>query len=363
MERLALPDTWIGKQVGPYRILERIGFGGMGVVYRAVDIRLGREAALKFLSAEMQQDRRARERFEREARAASALNHPNICTVYGVDEFEGHPYLALELLKGQTLADVISDQPLAVDRLLELAIPVLSALEAAHAEGIIHRDLKPANIFLTEKGHLKILDFGLAKHSALVTVAHGAFDVDAAENTATLTTPGMIVGTVSYMSPEQIRAEAVDARSDLFSLGVVLYEMATGQPAFPGRLPVLVMDAILNRPPAQISETNPGSSSPACCNHLQVPAEKTANAAIRAPRSCSGICATFQRHPTAPPRSWGLVDCSAASLVGRRPGASSADLCGRRRLRVETRSSCALCARDQRNSRDHCAPLDRCARF
>ena len=250
-------DPWIGKNVGPYRVLERIGYGGMGIVYRAVDVRLGREAALKFLSAEMQRDARARDRFEREARAASALNHPNICTVYGVDEFGGHPYLAMELLKGQNLAEVIAGKPLPLDRILSLATPILSALEAAHAEGIIHRDLKPANIFLTEKGQVKILDFGLAKHSALMPVAHGGGTMDVPETAAELTTPGMIVGTVSYMSPEQIRAERLDARSDLFAFGAVLYEMATGEQAFPGKMPVLVLDAILNREPAPIAQSNP----------------------------------------------------------------------------------------------------------
>lgn len=253
-------DPWIGKQAGPYRILERVGSGGMGIVYRAVDIRLGREAALKFLSTEMLRDLHARERFEREARAASALNHPNICTVYGVDEFEGHPYIAMELLKGRTLAEVIDGKPLGIDRLVEIAVPILSALDAAHGEGIVHRDLKPANIFLTEKGPVKILDFGLAKQTALVAVAHGASQTLArAESPAEFTTPGMIVGTVSYMSPEQIRAEPVDARSDLFSFGAVLYEMATGEQAFPGRIPVLVLDAILNRSPATIAQSNPSA--------------------------------------------------------------------------------------------------------
>jgi serine/threonine protein kinase/tetratricopeptide (TPR) repeat protein len=251
-------DPWIGKHVGPYRIVERIGFGGMGVVYRAVDTRLGREAALKFLGAEMHLDGRARDRFEREARAASALNHPNICTIYGVDEFEGHPYLAMELLKGKTLAEFIAGKPLELERLLEIATSILAALDAAHAEGIIHRDLKPANVILTEKGQVKILDFGLAKQTALMPVAHGiTATVDEAEPTAELTTPGMIVGTVSYMSPEQIRAERLDPRSDLFAFGAVLYEMATGELAFPGRMPVLVLDAILNRSPAPIAQSNP----------------------------------------------------------------------------------------------------------
>ena len=250
-------DSWIGRQIGPYKVLERIGSGGMGVVYRAQDTRLGREAALKFLSAATRQDFRARERFEREARAASALNHPNICTVYGVDDFEGHPYLAMELLKGRTLADEIATKPLPIERLFEIAIPVLSALSAAHTQGIVHRDLKPANIFLTDQEHVKILDFGLAKQTSIVTTAHGGPSPEDSKATSDQTTAGMIVGTVSYMSPEQIRGESLDARSDLFSMGAVLYEMATGQQAFPGTTPVLVLDAILNRPPAPIHDTNP----------------------------------------------------------------------------------------------------------
>jgi len=248
-------DSWIGKQSGPYRIVERIGFGGMGVVYRALDTRLGREAALKFLNDAMRQDIRARERFEREARAASALNHPNICTVYGVDDFEGHPYLAMELLKGRTLADEIAAKPLTSERFFEIAIPVLSALSAAHSEGIIHRDLKPANIFLTDQDHVKILDFGLAKQTAIMTTSRSVSDADT-NATAECTTAGLILGTFSYMSPEQIRAESLDARSDLFSMGAVLYEMATGQRAFPGKMPVLVLDAILNRRPASIADAN-----------------------------------------------------------------------------------------------------------
>jgi eukaryotic-like serine/threonine-protein kinase len=247
-------DAWVGRQVGQYRVVERVGTGGMGVVYRAEDVRLGRSAALKFLSAEIERDFRSRERFEREARSASALNHPNICTVYGVDEFDGHPYLAMEFLKGRTLSELIQGKPLEVDRLLELAIPMASALEAAHTEGIIHRDLKPANIFLTDKGQVKILDFGLAKQTALEVMNP---DATASPEAAGLTTAGLIIGTVSYMSPEQVRSESLDARSDLFSFGAVLYEMATGQQAFPGRMPVLVLDAILNRPTAPVTKSNP----------------------------------------------------------------------------------------------------------
>ncbi|MBS1804506.1 MAG: tetratricopeptide repeat protein [Acidobacteria bacterium] len=251
-------DSLVSKQVGSYRIIERIGFGGMGVVYRAIDTRLGREAALKFLSNDRQRDPRAVERFEREARSASTLNHPNICTVYGVDEFEGIPYIALELLKGQSLGDVIEHKPLPLERLVELAIPILSAMDAAHSHGIIHRDLKPANIFLTEKNQIKILDFGLAKQVSPVAFADRLpHSGDANEEAGSLTTAGLIIGTLSYMSPEQVRSEDLDRRSDIFSVGSLLYEMATGEQAFPGKTAVLVLDAILNREPAPIATFNP----------------------------------------------------------------------------------------------------------
>jgi eukaryotic-like serine/threonine-protein kinase len=253
----AAVDSWIGKQIGSYTILERIGSGGMGVVYRVLDTRLRREAALKFLNDAMRGDIRARERFEREARAASALNHPNICTVYGVDDFDGQPYLAMELLKGRTLAEEIAGKPLTSERFFEIAIPVLSALSAAHSEGIIHRDLKPANIFLTDQDNVKILDFGLAKQAAIISTGRRSSDDSNTDDIAERTTAGLILGTVSYMSPEQIRTEPLDARSDLFSMGAVLYEMATGQQAFPGKMAVLVLDAILNRHPAPISDANP----------------------------------------------------------------------------------------------------------
>ena len=255
-QRAFASDPLLGKQIGAYRIFERIGAGGMGLVYRAEDVRLRRGVALKFLSRELEQDPQARERFEREARAASALNHPNICTIYGVDEWAGHPFFAMELLKGQTLNRVIAGQPLEVVRVLDLSIPILSALEAAHSEGIIHRDIKPANIFLTDKGQVKVLDFGLAKQTGgLMQAQHDAELHDA--ETESLTSPGMAMGTASYMSPEQARGERLDARSDLFSFGAVLYEMATGRRAFPGRVPILICEAILNRSPEAPSQLNP----------------------------------------------------------------------------------------------------------
>ena len=256
-QRALAGDPLPGKQIGPYRIIERIGSGGMGLVYRAEDGRLRRGAALKFLSWELEKDPQARERFEREARAASALNHPNMCTIYGVDEWEGHPFLAMELLKGQTLNRVIAGKPLAVDQVLDLSIPILSALEAAHSEGIIHRDIKPGNIFLADKGQVKVLDFGLAKHTNVLVQAGHETDLLNEAETESLTSPGMAVGTVSYMSPEQARGERLDARSDLFSFGAVLYEMSTGRRAFPGRVPILICEAILNREPEAPAQLNP----------------------------------------------------------------------------------------------------------
>lgn len=253
---MTVSELIVGQTVSHYRILERLGGGGMGVVYKAEDLRLRRFAALKFLPDDLARDAHALARFRREAQSASALNHPNICTIYDIAEDGGRAFIVMEYLEGKTLKRLIHERRLKIDQILDLAIEIASALEAAHSKGIVHRDIKPANIFVSENGHAKILDFGLAKIAE--NQVSDPSDMDAPTIDVTdLTSPGSAVGTVAYMSPEQVRGEVLDVRTDLFSFGAVLYELATGRMAFSGNSSGIILDAILNRPPTPAGQVRP----------------------------------------------------------------------------------------------------------
>ncbi len=309
-------DSLIGQTVSHYEILSQLGKGGMGVVYEATDSRLGRKVALKFLSREMDQGGQSLERFEREARAASALNHPGICTVFSIEKHDDHTFIVMELLDGETLAKVIDGRAMEIDRLVDLALQITDALESAHSKGIVHRDIKPVNIFVNSRGQAKILDFGLAKIEPGQRSPGGA-DQETLADSAALTKAGTVIGTVAYMSPEQARGKLTDARTDLFSLGTVLYQMATGSMPFAGDTSAVVFEAILNRQPTPVCSVN-ASIPEAFARILDKAMEKDRNLRYQTATDLKTDLARLKR-------DLDLGNRQAVSSPDSRPGAEGSD--------------------------------------